>query len=127
MMGVGRPATLAKQRINAVNRRIKGLVSKKPLGTDDPLMAELGMAQIDALLAIGHGINAINSRIQIAIDKEVYNSLTDAWGWRIREQSDEILKLRLEVEELMTLVKGMHGTQIVQSIKPSWWDRIRGK
>lgn len=127
MIRVGRPAILAKQRINAVNRRIKGLVNKKPLGTDDPLMAELGMAQIDALLAIGHGINAINSRIQIVVDDKVYNAMTESWAWRIREQGDEIRHLRAEVEELMALVKGMHGTQIVQSIKPSWWDRIRGK
>lgn len=127
MIRAGRPATLAKQRINAVNRRIKGLAKKTHLGTDDPLMAELGMAQIDALLAIGHGINAINSKIQIAVDEKVYNELTDSWTRRIQRQSDEILKLRLEVEELMALVKSMHGTQIVAHAKPSWWDRIMGK
>lgn len=127
MIRVVRPATLAKQRINAVNRRIKGLVKKTHLGTDDPLMAELGMAQIDALLAVAHGINAINSKIQIVVDEKVYNDLTDTLGWRIQNQNHEIANLRQEVEELMALVKSMHGVQIVAHAKPSWWDRIRGK
>lgn len=127
MIRVGRPSIPAKSHINAAQRRIRRLVGKRHLGTNDPLMAEIAMANLDALLAVAHAINQIDSQIQIVVDDKVYNEMTRAWGWRIEKQEEEILKLRLEVEELMTLVKGMHGTQIVQSIKPSWWDRIRGK
>lgn len=56
-----------ERRVEAVRRRMAALVGKKNLGTDDPLMAEIQMAQLDAMLAIAHAMLDLEGKIEIKV------------------------------------------------------------
>lgn len=40
-------------------KRILGLVGKQNLGTDDPLMAEIALAQVDAILSVSQALREL--------------------------------------------------------------------
>lgn len=110
----------AMRRIGAARKRMADLVGRTDIRTEDPLMAEIQMAQLDALLGIGYAMAGIDARIQIVIDEKLYNSA-------IYDLRQLIGRLERELAETMKLVAGMHGTQILPHNKPSWWDRIIGR
>lgn len=114
---VFRSRSRAQQRIDAVRKRVESWRGKPHLGTEDPMLIETQMAQLDALLSIAHSMAALEARITVTIDE----SMTT---WKFRDQEKRIAELRREMEELMVLVQSMHGTQIIKENKPSWWDRI---
>lgn len=110
----------AMRRIGAARRRMVKLVGKPNLGTEDPLMAEIQLAQLDALLAIAYSMAGIEARIEIKIDEKAYNSA-------IGDLRQRIGRTERELHETMKLVSQMHGTQILERNKPSWWDRLTGR
>lgn len=113
-----------RSRLRSAAVRIANIAkTKPPLGTDDPLMAEIQLAQLDALLAIGEAMEAIHDKIEINLDDQIRTETRE----RFRIQVKQLDNLALEMEELMKLVASMHGTQIVAHAKPSWWDRITGR
>lgn len=100
----------AMGRIGAARRRIENLKGRTDIGTEDPLMAEIQMAQLDALLGIGYMMAGIESKMQVMHDLH-----------------QRVERLDAELEEVMKLVVAMHGAQILSRNKPSWWDRITRK
>lgn len=115
------------RRFVAVRKRMAKLVGKEHLGTEDPLMAEIQLAQLDALLAIGYLMAGLEARIEVVVDEKMYNSAIGDLRAAVSDLRQNINRVDSELTEAMKLVASMHGTQIIERVKPSWWDRITGR
>lgn len=114
----------AQRKLRSVRKRMESWPDKENLVTSDPMLAEIQLGQLEALMSIGHSMAALEASIEVTVDEKVYKGITETWAGRIVHLEQEARRLRVEIEELMVLVKSMHGTQILDRNKPSWWDRI---
>lgn len=111
----------AMRRIEAARRRMAALVGRTDLGTEDPLMAEIQMAQLDALLGIGYSMAGIEARIEVKLDDK-YDKLVDGHMMILHRHMYE---LRLEIEELRIFVAKLNKVETPPSPPEDrpWWRR----
>lgn len=119
----------ADRRLGAASRRIKKLVGREDIKTDDPLMAEIQLAQLDAMLGIGYLLSSLQARIAVEVD-------TRAYGYAIRDLNLDTRKLSGDLEDIKGLVYEMYRkwpvdaqepTEPLSKREPSWWERLLGR
>lgn len=113
----------AMRRIEAARRRMAALVGRTDIGTEDPLVAEIQMAQLDALLSIGYSMAAIDARIEVKLDDK-YNKIAGDYRVMMVRHIDE---LRQELGELRMFVTKVTKAETSPSSPPPedrpWWMR----
>lgn len=100
-----------EQRVVAARKRMEDLVGKANLGTDDPLMAEIQMAQLDALLAIAHVMLDLEGQIEIKVQTP---SRDEALRSLVRGQCE----MGKDIEDLKVLVHEMYSDQLPKRPAP---------
>lgn len=127
-----RAISAAHKRVRAARTRMANLVGKANLGTEDPLMAEIQMAQLDALLAMAHVALGIEAKVEISVEEL---AIRHNWDFRlemmerkVRELSTIVHTITKDVGDIKTVVKELYdGKPPPSRTAQSYWDRLLGK
>lgn len=127
-----RAISAAQKRVRAARHRMANLVGKANLGTEDPLMAEIQMAQLDALLAMAHVALGIEAKITISVEElAIRHNWEHRLGMmegRVRELNNTVHGLKKDTEDIKTVVKELYDSKPPPSrTVRSYWDRLLGR